>query len=160
MDGFAVSLIVIGVRLLIPLSILRWPFAGAVASILADTYDWHVFGRFGFGVFGDGNYQLLDKLLDTWYLFFAFLATRRWTDALARTTAGLLFSWRVFGVAAFAAGGVERMLVFAPNIFESFFLLWMLITWWAPRQLTGKRLAFILLLLGIPQIIREVILHW
>ena len=70
--------IVIVLRLIVPVSIFRWPLAGGVASMVLDGLDVvlvdvlaNLLGR-GAG-FGD-TYQTMDKSLDIYYLSFELLA--------------------------------------------------------------------------------------
>ena len=58
--------IVLVVRLTAPLTILRWPLAGAIIAIVADTADILFFQAFGFPTFI--GYNEIDKLLDLYYL--------------------------------------------------------------------------------------------
>ena len=62
------ELIIILVRLVVPLSIFRWPLAGGVASMLLDALDVVLIEMIGLG--GFSNYASLDKALDMYYLSF------------------------------------------------------------------------------------------
>ena len=106
------------------------------------------------------NNQKWDKLLDTWYLCFLFAASRRWTSALARRTVAVLLAWRLVGVAIFEATGWRQVLVLTPNIFENFYLFWAMALKWFPFRLTGRRLALILIAVGIPKLYQEAAMHW
>jgi len=161
MNELAISILVITVRTVLPFTILRWPLGGVVLCMIADGLDWKLFELFGFGLFGNGHYQQLDKLLDLWYLFFAFIIVHRWSDALARRTGKILFLWRFVGFAIFEITHVRWLLVLAPNIFEFFYLFWTItLKWFSRFQLTPKRLAVILLVIGLPKIWQEMIMHW
>lgn len=167
MDGFAASLIVIGYRLLAPLTILRWPLAGILLAIVADTSDAMVFEKTGWGLFaGSAGYSYWDKGLDIWYLLFAWLATRKyWTEPLARYTANWLFWWRATGVMTFFIWPHRIIFVLAPSIFENFYIIWTAIQKWRPltswwRQLTIRRLVVIILVAAIPKIIQEYLMHY
>lgn len=159
--GILISLIVIAVRLAAPLTLLRWPLGGIVVATVADTFDHPIAHYFGWGLYGNGHYQFLDKALDTWYLCFLFMIARRWTDARARKTATWLFYWRLAGVTFFESTGWEQALVFAPNIFEHFATLWLIVLKWFPSfRLTTRRLAIILVAIGIPKVLWELSMHW
>jgi hypothetical protein len=156
-----VSVLVIAVRLAVPLSIVRWPLAGAIASIIADTFDHSFLQRYGFGLFEGDAYQHLDKLLDTWYLCFLALAIARWANPLARRVGYFLFGWRVIGFLAFEFTGVRQFLVFFPNALENFFLLWVVITKFSPDfALTRRRLVMLLTVAVIPKVYTEAMMHW
>jgi hypothetical protein len=45
--------IVIGLRLLVPLLIFRWPLIGGIAAMMADTLDVVLIELIGLGGFGD-----------------------------------------------------------------------------------------------------------
>ena len=60
MDGYTASIIVIGYRLLVPVSILVWPLGGFIASMLADASDADVLEKTGWGLFANGSYQYWD----------------------------------------------------------------------------------------------------
>jgi hypothetical protein len=158
---FSLPLIIVAVRLIAPLALLRWPLAGIVISTIADTFDHPVAQHFGWGLYGNGHYQYVDKVLDTWYLCFIFMIVRRWSDVRARRAATWLFFWRLAGVTFFEATGWEKALVFAPNIFEHFATFWLIALKWFPSfRLTARRLAITLLAIGIPKIILELSMHW
>ncbi len=163
MDGYTASLIVIAYRLLAPLTIMRWPFAGYVLCMLADASDAMVFEKTGWGLFqGNVGYTEWDKALDIWYLFFGFLATRKfWKEPLARKTAAVLFVWRALGVATFYVWPHRIVFLLAPSIFENFYLLWTAIRKWWPRfALTTRRWAIILAIASILKITQEYLMHY
>lgn len=158
--------IILLIRLILPLSIFRWPLFGALVMLAAEIQDVKLFETFGPGHIPDIYYHNLDKLLDTYYLFFEFLVTRRWVDSLARKTAQGLFVWRLIGVLVFEVTsffGVpfRPALVLGPNIFEYFYLFWTALKKWFPQfLLTPRKLFIILLVLGLPKIFQEYIMHY
>ncbi|MEK7638305.1 MAG: hypothetical protein AAB375_02690 [Patescibacteria group bacterium] len=167
MDGFTTSLIVIGYRLLLPLTILRWPLGGYIAAMLADASDAMVFEVTGWGLFsGSIGYSHWDKGLDIWYLLFGLLAVRKyWTEPLARKTAHWLFGWRALGVATYFFWPHRVVFLLAPSIFENFYLLWTVIRKWRPsfaKASEGKpsKIAAVVLLAGIPKFIQEYLMHY
>lgn len=113
-------LIVLVMRLLVPVTILKWPFWGGVASLIADYYDFSILNHFYPGGFGE--YQRLDKLLDTYYLCFELYAVYRWTNIKARKTGLVLFLYRIMGVTLFIFTNVQQILFAFPNLFEMYFL--------------------------------------
>jgi len=166
--GLIIFIIVLLFRLLAPLTILKWPFWGLFIAILGDISDVMLFQKFGSGPLTGEYYHNFDKLFDTWYLFLAFVVVFRWKDVLARRTAKLLFIWRFAGFAVFEiatlfgmAAAFRPAFLFAPNIFEFFFLFWAFVLKFAPGfKLTPKRLIIVLLLIGVPKIIQEYIMHY
>ena len=67
MDGYTASIIVVGYRFLIPLTILRWPLAGYLLSMVADASDAMVLqSATSWGLFsGSVGYSHWDKGLVT-----------------------------------------------------------------------------------------------
>ena len=84
------ELIVIGLRLVIPLLILRWPLFGGVTAMILDALDVVLIEAIGLGGFG-GHYSELDKLLDSYYLTLELIVACRWTSPYARIPAIVLY---------------------------------------------------------------------
>lgn len=155
-----VGLIVLVLRLIVPLSIFRWPLGGMFLSILADAIDVMIFDKFGGGFWGD-NYHAADKILDAYYLFFAFIAVHKWRDILARRTAKILFLWRIAGFAVFELTGFRPAFLLAPAIFENFYLARLVVLKFIPQfRFTPLRLALLLLATGLPKIAQEYVMHF
>lgn len=155
------AFIVIIVRLLIPFTIFRWPLLGGILSFTADFYDFPVLNTFGWGFLNSDIYQPIDKLLDIYYLSFEAFVSLKWNDLLARKTAVTLFLWRLIGVIVFELTHIRKLLFFAPNIFEYFYLTFLAIKKFNPGfRLTRKILIVMLLTIGIPKLIHEYILHY
>ena len=157
-----IAFVVVLVRLLVPFTILRWPFGGVLLSIAADTFDITVLRAFGWGFLNEGSYQAVDKLLDAYYLSFAFYVSLKWKDLLAKKTSVILFIWRFIGVIAFEITHLRKLLFFAPNIFENFYILTVGIPKIFPkfRLDSKKKLAAILLIAGIPKLAQEYVMHF
>ncbi|OHA13385.1 MAG: hypothetical protein A2909_01800 [Candidatus Tagabacteria bacterium RIFCSPLOWO2_01_FULL_39_11] len=157
----AASIFVIFIRFFVPLTILRWPLGGAVIAIFGDISDVMIMEKFGWGYSGDGSYHNFDKFFDTYYLFFEFLAVHRWQNTLARRTAKTLFLWRFVGFAIFEFTGFRPAFALAPNIFEHFYLFWAAIIRFFPSfVLTPARLVIALLILGLPKVAQEYLMHY
>ena len=135
---------------------------GGILGILGDISDVVVFEFFGTSFFPGIEYHNVDKVFDTWYLFLEFIVVRRWViDKLARTTGIILFSWRFIGFLLFEFLGFRAAFFFAPNIFEFFFLAVLIIWKFKPKfRFTWRSLAIVLLIVGIPNIIKEYIMHF
>ena len=165
---FAV-LFIIFFRGLVPFVILHFPLFGAILAIFADTIDIMLFEAFGYGnllgnfqsLLGNFQYHHIDKIFDMWYLFFEFLIVLRWKDVLAKNIGKFLFGWRFVGFLAFMIFGLREAFFFATNIFEYFFLT-MLVIWKFNKkfELKKKSLIIILLIIGIPRLIKEYIMHF
>src|SRR3989338_5988802 len=93
-----IIIVVVLARLLVPFAILRWPFWGMVAALLADTFDITTLRLFGWETFGPAGYQLTDKILDLYYLSFGLYMTADLKEVFAKRTLRILFFWRFAGV--------------------------------------------------------------
>jgi hypothetical protein len=157
--------IVIALRLVLPLSILRWPLAGGLLAMAIDAFDVVLVEGLA-RVFGESPefgplYPQIDKWLDTYYLSLELVVTRRWTDALLRRTALVLFAWRIAGVVLFELTSIRQVLVVFPNLFENFYLYVLIMARVAPRLVprTARQLVLVLVVLYIPKAIQEWVLH-
>lgn len=153
--GLAVVLVI---RLLVPLTILRWPLPGALLAIAADTSDILIFNFLGFPSFG--SYQEIDKALDVYYLGLEMLVALRW-ELTPRLVAGALFSFRMVGVLAYEITDERWLLLAFPNLFELFFLFKLLAERFAPAmKLTPATLSLWLGILLVPKLAQEWALHY
>ena len=150
--------IVIGIRLFVPLSIFRWPLAGAIASMLIDALDVVLIELIGLG--GFSHYAALDKGLDMYYLSFEAFVSLRW-EPIARWTSLTLFAYRAIGFVAFEATQQRALLLVFPNVFENFYLAYAALRRFAPAwQLTPRRLAMLLVAVTLPKLAQEYLLHY
>ena len=150
--------IVVLIRLVVPLSIFRWPLAGGLAAMLIDALDVVLIEIVGQG--GFSHYAALDKGLDMYYLSFELLVSRRW-EPLAKWTSAALFAYRAAGFAVFEATQDRVYLLVFPNIFENFYIAYLAVRKVAPAwQLTPRRLAALLVLVTAPKIGQEYLLHY
>lgn len=148
--------IALTVRLIVPLTILRWPLAGGILSIAADTCDIIIFNIWGFPSW---DYQHFDKGLDLYYLTLEVIVAQRWSG-FERTVASALFGYRLVGVVLFEVTGFRFALFLFPNIFEVYFLLVLATARFVPRYaLTRPRTFGWLALLLIPKLMQEYLLH-
>lgn len=147
-------------RLIIPLSIFRWPLLGTLASAMMDVIDWSLIP---FAKASDYIvYQNWDKAMDLYYLTFAFIMTYKWKDLVARRLAFIFFLWRMIGVIFFWSTKNHVFLFIFPNIFESFFIFYLLFAAIFKRDklFTSWRVAGILtVVLVIPRLVNEYLLH-
>ena len=71
--------IVVGLRIIVPLFIPRFPLPAILAAMVIDAADQTIF--LSYTSLDLVNYQSYDKALDVYYLAIAFLATmRNWTN--------------------------------------------------------------------------------
>ena len=154
----AETLLIVVLRILLPLTILRWPLAGGIIALLADALDIVLASLVDLG--GLWQYHNLDKFLDTYYLGLEAIVAQRWT-ALPRWTATLLFAYRLTGVALFEVTNIRLFLFFFPALFENFFLFYAALLRFFPEyDLTPRRLAFWLAILLVPKMVQEYVLHY
>ncbi len=159
-------LIVIALRLLVPVTIFRWPLAGGVISMLLDGADVILVDIIATligeeGGFGD-TYQATDKTLDLYYLSFEFIVSLRWESHLARYASIALFVYRLAGLGLFALTGLRVLLFIFPNLFENFFIYYVAAIRFFPHLLpkTPLQLFLVLAILYIPKFAQEWILHF
>jgi hypothetical protein len=154
------QMVVIGLRLVIPLLILKKPLAGGIIAMLLDALDVVIVELFGPGGMGE-YYHSLDKVLDLYYLGLEAWVARSWTERLPRTTAIGLFAYRVAGVILFEITSWRPALFIFPNLFEHWFLFVLIRNKWFPqlRLDTWGRIALWLVILYIPKLGQEYLLH-
>lgn len=151
----AIFLIVVGLRLLVPLAIPRYPLPAIIAAATLDGIDLGIFT--GLTNLDTTNYQSYDKALDIYYQTIAFLSTmRNWTNMDAVSAARFLFYIRLSGSLLFELSGYRSMLLIFPNTFEFFFIAYHLIALrWDPARLTRRDIigmaVFIWIVIKLPQ---------
>lgn len=154
------QLVVIGLRLVVPLLILKRPLAGGIIAMLLDALDVVIVEWFGPGGMGD-HYHSIDKVLDLYYLGLEAWVALSWTERLPRLTAISLFVYRVAGVIVFELTNWRPALFLFPNLFEHWFLFVLVRNKWFPnlRLDSWGRIALWLVLLYIPKLGQEYLLH-
>jgi len=160
------SIIVIALRLVLPLTILRWPLAGGLLAMVVDAVDVVLVDAIAtllgqppeFGPF----YAQIDKWLDLYYLGLEFIVVRRWPEMLPRRAATALFGWRLLGVIAFEISAYRPLLVVFPNLYENVYLYVLVVRRWFPSLMprTVRQLLVVLAALAVPKAIQEWALHW
>jgi len=160
------AMIVIALRLVLPLTILRWPLAGGILALVIDAFDVVLVDALAQllgepAEFGPA-YAQIDKWLDTYYLGLEVIVVQRWPQPMLRSAATLLFVWRLAGVIAFEITGNRPLLVVFPNLFENFYLYVLIATRWFPRFLPRNtpQLLLVLAVLMIPKAVQEWVLHY
>jgi hypothetical protein len=160
------AIVVIALRLVLPLSILRWPLAGGILAMVIDAFDVvlvdaiaRTLGQPGeFGPF----YAQIDKWLDIYYLSLEALVVRRWPEALVRRTTLALFGWRLIGVVLFEVTAVRPLLLVFPNLFENLYLYVLVVRRIAPRLVprTAVEMLLVVIVLLVPKLVQEWVLHY
>lgn len=157
-----VLLLIIAIRGGAPFLILRWQFAGGLLCILADASDSILQDAFGAEPLA-GHYHLVDKSFDIYYLAFeCFVALWRWTDPLARVAAATLFALRAVGVVVFELTDFRATFLFAPNVFENFYLFIAGMRSVDPkfRIKSWPWLVAIVVAVGAPKLLQEYVMHY
>jgi hypothetical protein len=153
--------IVVAIRLLVPLTIFRWPLAGGVLAVIVDTLDVVIIELIGVGGFGP-HYQTLDKAQDLYYLSIEALVASQWANAWAKWPALVLFAYRLLGAVLFEITHVRVLLLIFPNLFENWWLYCVIVARfaprYAPRSLVSTAIPMVLLLL--PKMGQEYMLHY
>ncbi|HLU35855.1 MAG TPA: hypothetical protein VKZ61_08785 [Thermomicrobiales bacterium] len=154
------QLVVIGLRLVVPLLILKRPLAGGIIAMLLDALDVVIVEWFGPGGMGD-HYHSIDKVLDLYYLGLEAWVALSWTERLPRLTAISLFVYRVAGVIVFELTNWRPALFLFPNLFEHWFLFVLVRNKWFPNMRLDSwgRIALWLVILYIPKLGQEYLLH-
>ena len=153
--------IIVLFRLVVPLSIFRWPLAGGIASMIADALDVVLIEVIGLGGF-EGHYHTTDKLLDTYYLAIEWFVAFRWESPWARWPAIVLFPYRIIGVVLFEITGKRVMLFIFPNQFENWWLYCLIVARFFPSiyPRSWRTTVIPMALLLIPKMGQEYLLHY
>lgn len=156
------ALVVAALRLLTPLTILRYPFWGMLLAVAADAADIVILDKTGWGVLAGKDYHALDKLLDSYYLAFAFFASLKWKSTSLKNISASLFGWRIIGVAAFEITGARQVLFLAPNVFENFYIITAGVNQFFPgaKIYAWRRTAAVLVIAAAPKIVQEYVMHF
>lgn len=151
-------LFIFSLRLLIPLTIFKWPLAGGIASLVVDAIDTNIVKFFNVEI---PNYVYTDKYLDMYYLSIELIVSLKWANKLAKRTSIFLFVWRLIGFVGLELTHIRPLLFIFPNLFENFFIYFVVLKklkkdkWLS----SGKRLGIALLVLWILKVPQEVVLH-
>jgi hypothetical protein len=153
--------VVIGLRLFVPLLILRFWVAGGIIAMLLDGADVIITDALDLGGFGD-HYAELDKVLDSYYLTLELLVALGWRNARARVPALALFIYRLVGVALFELSEARIFLFIFPNMFENWWLYVVVVMKWFPRAAPHdtRTIVIPMLALLVPKMAQEYLLHF
>lgn len=116
-----VMLVVVGLRLIVPLFIPKYPIPAGILALVIDGVDQSIFQIFT--TMQLGWYQGYDKALDVYYLSIEYLSTmRNWLNLYAFRMSQFLFYFRLVGTLLFELLQARALLLLFPNTFEYFFL--------------------------------------
>ena len=112
------------------------------------------------------NYPTTHKLFDTYYLTIQLIISLAWINKLTRGTSIFLYFWRLAVVIIFELNPAWRfILLFAPNIFEHFFIYHNVMMKLGKETKNKqwlnsyKRLGIVVFLLWLTKIPQELALH-
>ncbi|MGH7726961.1 MAG: hypothetical protein ACREOU_16175 [Candidatus Eiseniibacteriota bacterium] len=147
------------IKLVCALLVLRWPLAGALASIAADVADVVIMNYVDLGGGGIRNYHVFDKLTDVPAMITFGIAALRFEPG-ARRIAMILFSLRMTGIVLFEVAGFRRALFLLPNLFEVWFLFVLIREKWLGGR-PGREAWAPVLLVGLTagKLVQEYVLH-
>ncbi|RJQ26347.1 hypothetical protein C4577_03780 [Candidatus Parcubacteria bacterium] len=118
-----VFLLIFLLRLIVPLFILPFPLLGGLLALLLDYFDFTILSYFN----SESNqYQLIDKVLDFYYLTLEAYVVLRWKNKLIRGLALGFYVYRIFGILLFELLQQGFLLVIFPNLFEILFLYYLI----------------------------------
>lgn len=151
--------IVLFLRIFLPLLIIKRPLLGIIVSLVIDAIDVVLIDIIHQGNFA--NYHHIDKYLDTYYLTIAAGVSLFWKNKIAKYTSIFLFIYRLIGVIIFEISSLRIFLFAFPNLFENFFIFVLVYKQFFKKEIKNFReLIIILILLLIPKMIQEYILHF
>ena len=154
------QMFVVALRVVLPLLILRKPLLGGILAILLDALDVVIVEFFGAGGMGD-HYHSIDKVLDLYYLGLEAWVALSWTERIPRISAIALFLYRVAGVVIFELTQWRATLFIFPNLFEHWFLFYLIRSRFFPglKLDAWKNTIMWLSILYIPKLAQEYLLH-
>lgn len=151
---------VITMRIVIPLMILKRPLAGGIIAMLLDAFDVVIVELFGEGGMGE-HYHSIDKVLDLYYLTLELIVALSWVQRIPRLTATGLYVYRLAGVILFELTQIRAVLFLFPNLFEHWFLFYLIRNRFFPniKLDTWRQTIIWLVILYIPKLGQEYLLH-
>ncbi len=124
-------ILVVVIRLLIPLTILRWNLFGSVLAIIADNLDVVILDLLGVKEFAP--YNRVDKFLDTYmyliqgYTLFFFANKHSFSSNKFVKKLGIfLLAYRLVGVVIYELTDIRALLFVFPNLFIFFYMYYLI----------------------------------
>lgn len=107
------------------------------------------------------KYQNWDKILDLNYLVIEAYVALRWKNRLASSAAFGLFVYRLIGIITFEITQQKFILVVFPNIFEPFFLIYLIQVYIFKKDILKslKIIAGVILIITVFKLSHEYLLH-
>lgn len=116
--------VVVIIRLLIPLTILRWNLFGSVLAIIADNLDVVILDFLGVKEFAP--YNRVDKFLDTYMYLIQGYTLFYFANKFVKKTGLFLLVYRLVGVVIYALTDVRALLFVFPNLFIFFYMYYLI----------------------------------
>ncbi|HET7092892.1 MAG TPA: hypothetical protein VFI22_05420, partial [Thermomicrobiales bacterium] len=114
MHDTVILALVVGLRLVVPLAIPRYPIPAGLAALVIDGVDQTILQATT--KLDLAGYQNYDKALDMYYLSIEYLATlRNWTNPAALAMGRLLYYYRLVGSLLFELLHLRSLLLLFPN---------------------------------------------
>ena len=157
MKFWKVIITLIGImRVLLVFLIFSRPYLAVVLSLFFDAFDSWIAYKAGFSW---REYTRYDKLLDYWWYIFILIFSR--SEPIFGVMV-ILFVIRSIGQLITVVTGNDHYLFWFPNIFENYFLVYLIIKMFAPEFLTFFTGTGILIPLAISFVFKmpqEYVLH-
>ena len=151
------ELIITGFRLFGALLVLRWALFGSVAAIAIDLSDLFLMNLLDLG--SVRNYQALDKWLDLSYMFSFGWVAFHWKGG-PKNLALALLCYRIVGVGFFEITNDRTVLLWFPNFFEFWFILYAALIHFKPvEELKSRTLIICFIPLALLKGLQEYVLH-
>ena len=149
----------IALRLILPLSILKFPLLGALLAIALDYVDFELYRDFNHGNLE--HYQEMDKILDMYYLSIEAYVTASFKNRTVKKTLFALYIYRFLGFILFTFTQNIWVLLIFPNVFEALFIFYLASKRIFKKDIipSFKSLIPILLILFILKLIHEYFIH-
>lgn len=146
-------------RLATVVVIFKYPLLGGLLALVVDFFDLNLFYILDPNALE--NYQVWDKLLDLTYLSAEVYVALSWKNKLVSKIALVLFVYRLIGVIAFEVFQQKPILVIFPNVFEPFFLIYLLHLYIFKKDLfrSLKIIGCMVLLIAVLKLGHEYLLH-
>lgn len=152
-----VFLVVFVVRLFLPFFIFSFPIVTVLLSYFVDMIDGDLLESF-VGL-KRKTYQKYDKLLDSWWLSFI-MAYIYFNNIPYYGWFLWLFLYRMFGVLLVMINGSEWLLFVFPNVFETFFVIYLFFPQWFGLEVGSLRDPIpLFIIITVITLIREYWLH-
>src|SRR3989344_7739559 len=116
--------LVIGIRFLVPLTILRWKLLGSVLAILADNFDVVILDNLGIKDYA--FYNPMDKFMDTYFYLIQGYTVLSWKNDFAKKIASGLLAYRLVGTVVYEFVQKRWLLMVFPNVFIYFYMYYLI----------------------------------